>query len=159
MPFQVIPKEHAFFDLFQQAAANVVEAAKELAALTEDLSDGESKAGRIKTLEHEGDELTHRILALLNTTFVTPFDRADIYRLASRLDDVLDAAEAVSDLLVLHRIEDPLPRPAERTVPERDDPDRAVAGPFQPVLGTQLTVLATADADQVSVGHATREPR
>jgi len=109
MPFQVIPKEHAFFDLFQQAAANVVEAAKELAALTEDLSDGESKAGRIKTLEHEGDELTHRILALLNTTFVTPFDRADIYRLASRLDDVLDAAEAVSDLLVLHRIEDPLP--------------------------------------------------
>jgi len=109
MPFQVIPKEHAFFDLFQQAAANVVEAAKELAALTEDLSEGESKAGRIKTLEHEGDELTHRILALLNTTFVTPFDRADIYRLASRLDDVLDAAEAVSDLLVLHRIEDPLP--------------------------------------------------
>ena len=109
MPFQVIPKEHAFFELFQQAAANVAAAAKELATLTGDLSDGEARAGRVKTLEHEGDELTHRILALLNTTFVTPFDREDIYRLASRLDDVLDAAEAVSDLLVLHRIEDPLP--------------------------------------------------
>jgi predicted phosphate transport protein (TIGR00153 family) len=109
MPFQVIPKEHAFFDLFSQAAMNVVAAARELSALTEDLADGEAKAARIKTLEHEGDEVTHRILALLNTTFVTPFDREDIYRLASRLDDVLDAAEAVADLLVLHRVEEPLP--------------------------------------------------
>jgi len=109
MPFQVIPKEHAFFDLFQQAADNVLAGARELAALTEDLSDGEAKAARVKALEHEGDELTHRILALLNTTFVTPFDREDIYRLASRLDDVLDSTEAVADLLVLHRVTDPLP--------------------------------------------------
>jgi len=109
MPFQVIPKEHAFVDLFQQAADNVLAGARELAALTEDLSDGEAKAARVKALEHEGDELTHRILALLNTTFVTPFDREDIYRLASRLDDVLDSTEAVADLLVLHRVTDPLP--------------------------------------------------
>ena len=109
MPFQVIPKENAFFDLFHRAAANVVAAARELAELTGDLADGETRAARIKDLEHEGDELTHQILALLNTTFVTPFDREDIYRLASRLDDVLDATEAVADLLVLHRIEQPLP--------------------------------------------------
>jgi uncharacterized protein len=109
MPFQVIPKEHAFFDLFHQAAVNVVAATRELAAFTEDLTDGEARAARIKALEHEGDEVTHRILALLNTTFVTPFDREDIYRLASRLDDVLDATEAVADMLVLHRVKEPLP--------------------------------------------------
>jgi len=109
VPFQVIPKEHAFFDLFQQAAGNVVAAARELAALTEDLAEGDARAARGKALEHEGDEVTHRILALLNTTFVTTFDREDIYRLASRLDDVLDATEAVADLLVLHRVEEPLP--------------------------------------------------
>jgi len=109
VPFQVIPKEHAFFDLYQRAAENVARAAAELAELTSDLSGADAKAARIKELEHEGDELTHQILALLNTTFVTPFDRGDIYRLASTLDDILDAIEAVADLLVLHRVEDPLP--------------------------------------------------
>ena len=109
MPFQVIPKEHAFFELFQRAGANVARAAAELAHLTGDLSDAEAKAERIKGLEHEGDELTHQILALLNTTFVTPFDREDIYRLASTLDDILDAIEAVSDMLVLHRVDETLP--------------------------------------------------
>jgi uncharacterized protein len=109
VPFQVIPKEHAFFDLFQRAGANVARAAEELSALTADLSGAEAKAARIKDLEHEGDELTHQILELLNTTFVTPFDREDIYRLASTLDDILDEIEAVADLLVLHRVEEPLP--------------------------------------------------
>jgi uncharacterized protein len=109
MPFQVIPKEQAFFDLFQRAGANVAHAAADLADLTGDLSGAEAKAERIKGLEHEGDELTHQILALLNTTFVTPFDREDIYRLASTLDDILDAIEAVSDMLVLHGVDETLP--------------------------------------------------
>jgi len=109
VPFQAIPREQSFFGLFERAAANVAEGARELAALTADLGGAESASARIRDIEHEGDELTHRIMATLNTTFVTPFDREDIYRLATVLDDILDAAEAVADLLVLHRIEEPLP--------------------------------------------------
>ena len=110
MAFQVIPREQAFFDLFEQAAEGVAAGARELAALVEDFRDAPGRSARIQELEHAGDDLTHRILALLNTTFVTPFDRHDIHLLASSLDDVLDAQEAVADLLVLHRIEEPIPQ-------------------------------------------------
>jgi len=109
VPFQAIPREQSFFGLFERAAANVAAGARELAALSSNLADGEAASGRLRDIEHEGDELTHRIMATLNTTFVTPFDREDIYRLATVLDDILDAGEAVADLLVLHRIEEPLP--------------------------------------------------
>jgi uncharacterized protein len=109
VPFQVIPRQQAFFGMFEHAGATLAEAARILRELTGDLSQGEALSGRIRDLEHEGDETTHQILATLNTSFVTPFDREDIYRLASRLDDILDAEEAVADLLVLHRVEEPLP--------------------------------------------------
>jgi len=109
MRLRVIPRSEGFYDLFERAAANVAAGARELAALSSNLADGEAASGRLRDIEHEGDELTHRIMATLNTTFVTPFDREDIYRLATVLDDILDAGEAVADLLVLHRIEEPLP--------------------------------------------------
>ena len=108
MPFQVIPRERAFYGLFEEAAANVAEGARELFALATDLPNGREHRDRLEAIEHAGDDLTHRIMALLNRTFVTPFDRSDIYELASSLDDVLDAAHAVADLLVLHRITEPL---------------------------------------------------
>lgn len=110
MGFQVIPRERAFYDLLEEAAAGVLQGARELLALSQDLSAGNGHRQRIEEIEHAGDELTHRIFALLNTTFVTPFDRSDIHDLASYLDDVLDAVEAVADLLVLHRIAEPLPQ-------------------------------------------------
>jgi uncharacterized protein Yka (UPF0111/DUF47 family) len=109
LPFQVIPRELAFYDLLEQAADGVVAGARDLRELVGDLDHGEERGRRITDLEHAGDDLTHRILAMLNTTFVTPIDRHDIHHLASSLDDVLDSIEAVSDLLVLHRIEEPLP--------------------------------------------------
>jgi predicted phosphate transport protein (TIGR00153 family) len=109
VPFQAIPREQSFFELFVRAAANVATGARELAALTADLGDAEAASARLRDIEHQGDELTHRIMETLNTTFVTPFDREDIYRLATVLDDILDASEAAGDLLVLHRIEEPLP--------------------------------------------------
>ncbi|HEX9124370.1 MAG TPA: DUF47 family protein [Actinomycetota bacterium] len=109
MPFQVIPRERAFFDLLEQAAEGVVAGARELRELVGDFGHAEEHGRRIRDLEHEGDDLTHRMLAMLNTTFVTPLDRHDIHHLASSLDDVLDAQEAVADLLVLHRIEEPIP--------------------------------------------------
>jgi uncharacterized protein len=109
MVFQVIPRERLFYDLLEQAADNVAAGARELASLVEALPGAAAQHQRIRDLEHAGDDLTHQIIATLNTTFVPPFDRQDIHKLASTLDDVLDAIEAVSDLLVLHRVEQPLP--------------------------------------------------
>jgi uncharacterized protein Yka (UPF0111/DUF47 family) len=107
--FQVIPRERAFFDLLEQAADGVAQGARELAALVDDLPHGEERWRRIQDLEDAGDDLTHRMMALLATTFVTPVDRQDIHRLASWLDDVLDSMHAVSDLLVLHAVNEPIP--------------------------------------------------
>jgi uncharacterized protein len=107
--FQVIPRELAFFDLLEQAADGAATGARELAALIDELPHGEERWRRIRDLEHAGDDLTHRILSLLANTFVTPVDREDIHQLASMTDDVLDSLEAVSDLLVLHAIAEPVP--------------------------------------------------
>ena len=109
MAFQVIPRQRAFYDLLEQVADTVAAGAREFSGLVESLTDPAGHHRRIRDLEHEGDELTHRIVETLSLTFVTPFDRQDIHRLASNLDDVLDSIEAVSDLLVLHRVETPLP--------------------------------------------------
>lgn len=115
MPFQVIPRERAFFDLLEHAADNVSAGAGELRDLVLDIGAAPERSERIRQLEHDGDDLTHQIMALLNTTFVTPVDRHDIHHLASSLDDVLDATEAVSDLLVLHRISEPIPHLRQQT--------------------------------------------
>jgi predicted phosphate transport protein (TIGR00153 family) len=109
MRFRIIPRNEDFYDLFESASANLTEAARLLLKLLTDFSDPEASHAEILQREHDGDEMTHQIMRALNTTFVTPFDREDIHRLASEIDDIVDGIEAVSDLLVLHRIEEPLP--------------------------------------------------
>jgi predicted phosphate transport protein (TIGR00153 family) len=109
MKLKISNRAEAFFGLFTESAENLRTAAELLQDLIGDYRDIELKAERIADREHEGDEVTHAIIRLLNTTFVTPMDREDIYQLATALDDVMDAIEAVSDLFVLHRIEAPLP--------------------------------------------------
>jgi uncharacterized protein len=109
MKLRVIPRSENFYDLFVRAAANVADAAGLLLKLLTDYHEPEAAHAEIRQREHEGDEFTHTIMRALNTTFVTPFDREDIHRLASLLDDILDGIEAVADLLVLHQIEQPLP--------------------------------------------------
>jgi predicted phosphate transport protein (TIGR00153 family) len=108
MKFKIIPREEGFYDLFEKAAANLAETSRLLLKLLTDYNDPGAMHSEISQREHEGDEITHQIMRALNTTFDTPFDREDIHRLASGIDDVLDFIEAVSDLLVLHRIEQPL---------------------------------------------------
>ena len=110
MPFQVIPRELAFYDLFEQAAAGVEAGARELQALIDDLGNAEARAERVTDLEHAGDDLTHRIMNLLNTTFVVPLDRHDIHNIASSLDDVLDHIEALADLVSLLKIRESIPQ-------------------------------------------------
>jgi len=109
MRLRIIPREEGFYDMFEKDAANLAEAAMMLQKHLTDFHDPEAAHAEIRQREHEGDEITHQIIRALNTTFVTPFDREDIHELASGIDDILDLIEAVSDLLVLHHIEQPLP--------------------------------------------------
>ncbi|HEY7282779.1 MAG TPA: DUF47 family protein [Actinomycetota bacterium] len=109
MPFQVIPREQVFFDLLDESAANLVAATAELAGLAGDFTDAEDRSQRVRDMEHRGDDLTRAIVQKLDVSFVTPFDREDLYALASGLDEVLDAVWAAADLIVLHRIAEPLP--------------------------------------------------
>jgi len=103
---RLTPRETGFYDMFSAAADNLVVTGGLLAQLVADGSDRPLLAAKIRDAEHAGDDITHRILRLLNSTFVTPFDREDIYRLASRLDDVLDFVEAAADLIVLYELAD-----------------------------------------------------
>jgi predicted phosphate transport protein (TIGR00153 family) len=105
MAFRLTPHERGFYPLFTRAAENIAAAADELGKLVASDPDGRAAlAARVKEAEHAGDELTHAIMLKINTTFVTPFDREDIYRLASALDDVVDAIEEAADRIVLYRL-------------------------------------------------------
>ncbi|HYP23069.1 MAG TPA: DUF47 family protein, partial [Actinomycetota bacterium] len=110
MRLRLIPREESFFDLFEEMAGKVQQGAEGLLDLLRDYRDLDIKAGRVVDIEHEGDEITHEMIRRLNTTFVTPFDREDIHKLASNLDDVLDHVEAAAEYLQLHKIERPLPQ-------------------------------------------------
>jgi len=87
----LLPQRREFFDLYSRASANVVEIAGALVEFLETFpADADDRVRTIRELEHEGDRLTHEIVDDLNRTFVTPFDRDDMYRLAGALDDVCD---------------------------------------------------------------------
>lgn len=107
MIFGLLPKEEAFFDLFKQAAHNVIEGSRLLKELMEDYTNVQRRIERIKEVEHIGDGLTHDIALRLNQTFLTPLDREDIHDLASALDDILDAVEAVADRFAIYKITQP----------------------------------------------------
>jgi hypothetical protein len=109
MKLKISNRSDAFFGLFSAAAENLRVAVELLQDLVDDYRDVELKARRIQEREHEGDTITHEIIRRLNTTFITPMDREDIYTLATAMDDVLDAVEAAADLFVLHNIKEPLP--------------------------------------------------
>ena len=109
MKLKISNRADLFFGMFKAAAENVTAAAEILLDLVSDFQDVEIKARRIQEREHEGDTITHQVIQQLNTTFITPMDREDIYALATALDDVLDAIEAAGDLFVLHSIDAPRP--------------------------------------------------
>jgi uncharacterized protein len=105
LAFRLTPHDRGFYPLFTRAAENIVSAVAELSALvTADPLARPDHAARVKAAELDGDDLTHEIMVKLNSTFVTPFDREDIYRLASSLDDVVDALEEAADRIVLYRL-------------------------------------------------------
>lgn len=107
---RLIPRDTKFFDMFVEMSENVTEAARVLTQfLKADGDDIEAGVKKVKELEHRGDEMTHAILKKLNQTFITPFDREDIHRLASSIDDVLDFVNAAAVRLMMYKIHNPPP--------------------------------------------------
>ena len=101
------PQKREFFDLYNRAAANVVAIAERLVELLERFPDGADDLGReVKELEHEGDRLTHELVDLLNRTFVTPFDRDDMYRRAGALDDICDHVDEAASRVVSYGVKE-----------------------------------------------------
>ncbi|HET8641638.1 MAG TPA: DUF47 family protein, partial [Pseudonocardiaceae bacterium] len=107
MRLSLRPREQAFYPLFTKAALNLLTGAELLVELVASEPAGRAEiAAKLKDAEHEGDRYTHETLQMLNTSFITPFDREDIYRLASSLDDVMDSMEAAAELTVLYRVDE-----------------------------------------------------
>ena len=107
MRFRLIPRDDRFFELFVEDAANVLNGARQLEAMLRTYDQPEARAAEIRDSEHRGDEISHEIGHRLEATFVTPFDREDIYALISALDDVLDLVEEAADTFFLYRVEAP----------------------------------------------------
>jgi predicted phosphate transport protein (TIGR00153 family) len=101
---RLVPRDTRFFDMFAEMASNLGEGARLLKQMLDDFQDIEARVLQLKDIEHRGDDMTHNILTKLNQTFITPFDREDIYRLASSLDDVLDFVYAAGVRLTMYKI-------------------------------------------------------
>jgi uncharacterized protein len=112
LPLRLRPADTAFYDLFTEQANHLVVGAGLLAEMLGDGNDREATAKRMRDVEHDCDESTHAIVRRVNSTFVTPFDREDIYSLSAGLDDVMDFMEEAVDLVVLYDLES---LPAEAT--------------------------------------------
>jgi uncharacterized protein len=108
MRLSLVPRTSEFYDLFIAAGENALEAARQVDARFRAFPEREVRQAQIKELENKGDDLTRQIIELLNTQYVTPFDREDIYELAKAIDDVVDFIENASDLLTLYKVDRPM---------------------------------------------------
>lgn len=106
MRFRIRPVETSFYDLFSEMANHLVNGADILAQMLDAETDKAALGEQMREAEHQADETTHAIIKRVNSTFITPFDREDIYRLASSLDDVMDFMEETVDLVNLYELGD-----------------------------------------------------
>ena len=111
----LVPKDREFFNLFDEAGANILHAAQLLDQLMKQWPDAGGLGREILICEQEGDRITHDIIHRLNSTSVTPIDREDIYALASALDDVVDFTEEAADFMGLYNIEAPMEQAQQLT--------------------------------------------
>lgn len=115
MRFSLLPRDRTFFDLFNAAGQNTLRASGMLNEMMASWPDDNGLGREILIIEQEGDRITHDIINRLNSTFVTPIDREDIYGLATKLDDVVDYIEEAADFLALYQIEAPMDQAQELT--------------------------------------------
>ena len=105
MALRFRPVDASFYDMFSTLAKQLVSGAALLNEVFTEGADRSALAERMRDAEHLADEATHDIIRRVNTTFVTPFDREDIYSLASALDDVMDFMEEAVDMVLLYEID------------------------------------------------------
>ena len=108
MRLRLTPRDTSFYDSFTAAARNIVAAAEVLAQMvaTTSVAERTELNQRLRDIEHANDEVTHEVMRKLNQTFVTPFDRQDIYQLIAELDDVVDFIEEAADLILLYELDE-----------------------------------------------------
>ena len=107
MKLSLVPRTTEFYDLFTRAGANALEAARLVQQRFRDHPNSSVRHSDVKAIEDEGDSITRDLIQLLNTQYITPFDREDIDQLATALDDVVDHLDEASDLLELYGVESP----------------------------------------------------
>jgi predicted phosphate transport protein (TIGR00153 family) len=103
---RLTPQKREFFQLYTQASANARDISRALVELLESWPESREKLRDIREFEHEGDRLTHEVINLLNRTFVTPFDRDDMYRLITVIDDVCDYVDEAADNIDAYEVRD-----------------------------------------------------
>src|SRR6478735_8912397 len=101
---RLMPSEGKFFEFFSQHADLCVKGAKEMVALMTNFDDLENRVHAIESIEKQADKVTHGTLELLHKTFITPLDRDDIHQLITRMDDILDLLEDVSQSIFLYDV-------------------------------------------------------
>ncbi len=105
--FNFLPKEEQYFALFSQMTSYIYDASRELVAMLSDNSENfEEHSRRIKAIENQCDELTHKVSTSLNKSFITPFDREDIYLMSSALDDIVDLIDDAARAMVMYEVEE-----------------------------------------------------
>ena len=105
MRLALVPRTTEFYDLFGRAGDNALEAARKAEQRFREYPNASVSQADIKAIEHEGDRITHDLIQLLNTQYVTPFDREDIYELAGAIDDIVDHIDEACDLLELYGVD------------------------------------------------------
>ena len=101
---RLLPRETSFYDFFEEHARLTVSGTDEFLSMVSSGANLDAKAKRIKEIEHETDVITHQCVEALHKTFITPIERDDIYRLISRMDDIMDFIEAASERIVLYEL-------------------------------------------------------
>lgn len=100
--YNLLPREEQYFDLFAQMTLYISKAARELKEMLADKNQNYGEyAQRIKGMEHACDELTHSIAMRLNKSFITPFDREDIYLMSTALDDIVDLIDDAARAIII----------------------------------------------------------
>lgn len=103
---RLLPRDESFFDIFEKQGQKTVEGCRAFLAMVETSGDVTAQAKRISEIEHECDLITHSVVAKLHKTFITPLDRNDIYRLITKMDDIMDLVEAAAERMALYGITD-----------------------------------------------------
>jgi uncharacterized protein len=114
MRLALVPRPTEFYELFTKAGANALEAARRAEIRFREYPNSSVTQADLKEVEHAGDSITRELIQLLNTQYVTPFDREDIYQLATAIDDVVDHIDEACDLLELYGVESPAKQAIEQ---------------------------------------------